>query len=959
MKMQKIFWVFLVFFALSISVFAEDESEIITTEELTPGFINSIIQDDDGFLWIATQEGLNRYDGMEIINYFASIDGLNSNEIKSLSLDKKGQIVVGTSRGINFYNKNKDEFRSNKNFKEENFSDRLSIQKIVKDKEGNLFLATRKGLTILNGKKSRNIKFDNILNISLLSNKKLWIIREDGFYEYDTRDLKNKLLLKGKERINDIKECEKGIVLTSNTGIYLYKEKKPWQKLFADGVKLICDDKKGNFYFVDLKNNLWSLKIKDHIEIQKQDQINENISTIFVDKDQTLWIGLDSGLKRITLQSREFKNFKTEKIDKLHWIKQINKLTYMGTQNGLKIVNLKSNQVTNFFVGKDLEKAEIINSNQLAILTKENELILFDFLKGTYKNFKSEKECCLSNNILERLDDDTLWVSDRIFKISSLKFEKVIFSDRNFIKVQLDNIKNIWALTEDQKLYKISPLKKEFKSIDTKNLSINDIFIQKKEIILATNQGLYSMNLSNFKIKKIYEEIKNPIEKIFIIENQKFFSGMNQFFVIDKKNQIIDFSREVGKLKIRQIFKQDDENFWLTTNKGLVNLEISKKNCIFFSKKNGLSTLDFNAKGFMDSNGQIYIGGYRGFNYFDPKKIPKKKDIPKLKIIEILVDNEKYDLKSNINLNEGFKNIQIKFSMLEFSNPDFNLIGYKLSGYDKNWKYTQKENSVIYSNLKKGEYTFRIIGSNSFGVWNRDGEEVKINVKSIKTWEDYLKWFYTGLIIVAIVVSINAFLYRKKWQEELKEAKFAQKNNEKLQSLNQELQKISCTDALTKIGNRRGFDCFMQIHENIKTSISFILMDVDFFKQYNDTYGHLKGDECLYKIAQTLKNSLKRKNEEVFRFGGEEFIAVLIDVSENESRQIAKRLREEIIKEKIKHEKSSVLPFVTLSVGVVFVEENNFALEWLQGIIDEADQNLYHAKRKGRNKEEFSYFKKK
>jgi len=165
------------------------------------------------------------------------------------------------------------------------------------------------------------------------------------------------------------------------------------------------------------------------------------------------------------------------------------------------------------------------------------------------------------------------------------------------------------------------------------------------------------------------------------------------------------------------------------------------------------------------------------------------------------------------------------------------------------------------------------------------------------------------------------------------------------------IQVQSETDSLTGISNRSKFDKFIGIEimsaKKKKTSIALMLLDVDYFKQYNDTYGHIEGDRCLKKVAQCIQNSLNRSEDMVFRYGGEEFSILLPGVSNENAITIAKRICHNIEGLGIKHESSDVSDYVTVSIGlIVKTPENNCTVTML---VDMADQHLYKAKNNGRN----------
>ena len=166
-------------------------------------------------------------------------------------------------------------------------------------------------------------------------------------------------------------------------------------------------------------------------------------------------------------------------------------------------------------------------------------------------------------------------------------------------------------------------------------------------------------------------------------------------------------------------------------------------------------------------------------------------------------------------------------------------------------------------------------------------------------------------------------------------------------------------DGLTGIYNRRFFDenieRIIQSMSRSGGALSLMLIDVDFFKQYNDTYGHDVGDDCLKIIAQTLAQSLSRPDDFVARYGGEEFVVVLPNTGENGARAIADKLLENVRKCDIPHEKSTVESCVTVSIGVTTgnVEHTQSKIDYIR----RADKALYISKQTGRNKSAFKRLK--
>ncbi len=167
---------------------------------------------------------------------------------------------------------------------------------------------------------------------------------------------------------------------------------------------------------------------------------------------------------------------------------------------------------------------------------------------------------------------------------------------------------------------------------------------------------------------------------------------------------------------------------------------------------------------------------------------------------------------------------------------------------------------------------------------------------------------------------------------------------------NQMLLNLAELDGLTQLPNRRKFDQVLDISwthcHREGTPLSLIMLDVDLFKHYNDTYGHLAGDYCLKKIAEVLKRVVHRESDLVARYGGEEFVVLLPMTAQSGALQLAEEIRSELYDEKILHE-GVPFAFITLSLGVSTVTD--YTTLTRESLIHQADQALYKSKVSGRN----------
>jgi diguanylate cyclase (GGDEF)-like protein/PAS domain S-box-containing protein len=178
------------------------------------------------------------------------------------------------------------------------------------------------------------------------------------------------------------------------------------------------------------------------------------------------------------------------------------------------------------------------------------------------------------------------------------------------------------------------------------------------------------------------------------------------------------------------------------------------------------------------------------------------------------------------------------------------------------------------------------------------------------------------------------------------------RNEARLVHLQKELEELSFKDGLTGVANRRMFDTIMSREwahaKRSRKPISLIMLDIDYFKQYNDHYGHLQGDDCLKRVAQTLNSEAVRARDFLARFGGEEFALILPETSEDAAIKVAERCRRLILEQEIPHEASKAAPQLTASLGVATTIPNEG--DDPIAFIEQADKRLYKAKQQGRNR---------
>lgn len=210
----------------------------------------------------------------------------------------------------------------------------------------------------------------------------------------------------------------------------------------------------------------------------------------------------------------------------------------------------------------------------------------------------------------------------------------------------------------------------------------------------------------------------------------------------------------------------------------------------------------------------------------------------------------------------------------------------------------------------------------------------------------------TGLIIGLRSLRLkNAIKQLKIYEEEL-ERKIEEKTRN-LEAANKELSRLALIDGLTHVPNRIDYESQIVKEwsrwKRAGSRFSVLLCDVDYFKKYNDTYGHLKGDDCLISVASALNKLKKRPNDYIARYGGEEFILLFPGTDIEDTIKIAESACKAVEFLKIEHKMSNCSNYVTISIGLATTEDVPEATDYKE-LVDLADQALYLAKEEGRNR---------
>jgi len=362
---------------------------------------------------------------------------------------------------------------------------------------------------------------------------------------------------------------------------------------------------------------------------------------------------------------------------------------------------------------------------------------------------------------------------------------------------------------------------------------------------------------------------------------------------------------------IYAILEDDDGYLWLSSNRGLSRFDPRTSQFRNFDTSDGLQSYEFNGNAaHRGRNGLFYFGGINGFNSFNPREITFSDFIPPVYLTDIFVNNVRVKPGQPIRGQVVFERaihdtrqleliwkhrvISFEFVALDYTCPEKNQYAYKLEGFDPDWNYAGTRRFASYSNLPPGQYTFRLKATNCDGLWNEAGTAIRIRVIP-PFWRTI--WFYLIYVLlgVAFVYTIISFRLRQARQREQELERQVAERTEELRLANEKLKLLATTDELTGLANYRRFRDYLEYEwrrsARSKKPVSLLIIDLDNFKIFNDSFGHQAGDECLKQIALVLLKSCRRPGDLACRYGGDEFAVILPETDTAGAYLVAERIR--------------------------------------------------------------------
>ncbi len=771
----------------------KDYESISIAQGLSQGMVYDILQDKEGFIWVGTKDGLNRYDGYTFkvfTNDPSNNKSLSSNSINKLFEDSKGRIWVGTeNEGLNVYDKKSGNFLRIKHSTANTTGLSGNVIKFMEETpDGRMLVAADDGkLNIITLKDNffekdvvpviTTVAMPNNTNVYGIGNDKnatTWIGGMDGtVYKFDAT--KNSFTLVPNAQLLNNGYLANGEDILINSNLYLYSgkeitplfdtHKNPEGNILFRPNNTLWDKhhRETSFYDVSAwgtdKRIQWGLKLPE----------KRIIYPFIFDKSGLIWCGtVGYGLRKYNVDNDRF-----------------NTQLY-----GYSTYNILPNTDDDFFIGDvgyrwKRSKNKVVEENAFASLPQVTQIDNLLIAKtGDYWLKSDDKGYFKYNPVTKKL---TPYPNINNYKGMGSKQPMIEDSKNQIWFTGLGgNITLLNTVTEKVTTININtdaPKKLSEFAIATalyedKNgtywIGTVDGFAKVQlaktpDAGIQTNWYYTTGNSNSLNYNHVSCFLDDPANSNYLWVGTKG-GGLNRlekstgnFFHLTVKNGLPDNV-------VYGLLTDDAGNIWGSTNKGIFCLSNSKngnkESWTFrnFTKEDGLQDDEFNTNAYKKMpNGNLAFGGVNGLNIFDPKEILAKNFKPQVFITNILVGNlpvlpndETGVLKNSIEqtpsitLNHLQDILTLEFSSLDFTAPGQNKYRYQLVGIDKDWVESGTRRTATYLHLPSGSYVFKVQGSNSQGVWSDKIAELNIIVKPPwwRTWWAYL----TYLLLIGIGV---------------------------------------------------------------------------------------------------------------------------------------------------------------------------------------------------------------
>lgn len=820
---------------------------------LSESVVYDIAQDDDGYIWLATGFGLNRYDGVNFRNYFEE-QGLNSSRLRSLLKDDQGIIWIGSEAGVNFIKD--DSIHTDPDYSALNNSTVISI---YQDMLGDMWFATdgngvwhySDGIQIAQYTTSNGLGDNRVRAVAESENGTLWFATRDGLTVLENGNFRTYGTDEGlpANRIRDVKVDQSGTVwIGTRSGLVKYDGKE--------------------FKVFDVQDGL----------------INDLIRTVSITEKGELWIGTEGGISHF--DGEDFKNFDAGSgiSNEIIYSSLIDseRNVWFGTFGG----------GVNFFIGDYFANYDTelgLTNNLVTSFTEDqNGRIWIATYGGGITIYEDgnltpyQGNSSLPDNQVYTLFKDSngdIWIGMRegLARVSNGYLK--VFQDKEFPFRKVRNVMeasdgSFWISTYDDGIVHYRDGK--FEQITTEEGIISNRVLDSVEgddgsIWIATYGGITRYLDGEFQSFAIQEGLPNNAVMNLMHDDDgtiwaATFGGLAWFDGL--KFQSITVEDGLPDDVAYFIYKNSEGFYWIGSTEGVIRFDKDSyfssndrnRNLSFkiLNKELGLITNELNLGAvYEDSSGVLWFGTVEGLSRFDPNRYSVSQVPPKVHITAVNASGRDYEPDREFKLSHRENYVEISYTGINFSAPNQILYEYQLSGIDPEWQRTNSR-SVKYPSLPPGEYTFKIHGRNINGAWSPEVEELKF-VISAPFWMQWWFWILIGSIIVGIIyLFYNYYRARKMIDIERMRVRIASDLHD---DVGASLTEIALQSDFLLAGDIQGEikKSLAQIGDQcrkIVSSLDDIVWSID---ARNDTLGDLTD-----RMQDYVLNTLEKKNMDVW-----------------------------------------------------------------------------------------------
>lgn len=916
---------------------------------LPSGQVHDLVQDKAGIFWLAGPNGLSRYDG-SIIRTLTRKDGLSTHGTRSVAVSTDGDVWVGSDAGLDIVGVDGKIHKLSENW------GHGFVECLEAAPDGSMWIGTANGLLLWSEKEGLRAVSDArllsgmIYSLLLDTEGTLWVAGANAgllcYTDKEWRHPENN----GWETIGNIRALGLGkgtVYAGGDNGLVTLKK-----DIGDHGIVPI--DLDPVTAILEIEDELW-VGICGELRIYKEkegewllDQVvlkNSLVNSLRKDSIGNIWCATDTnGLIKISALRKAIIQPALSQQNAILSIRKASNETFLigGEQQSYRI---------SFKDGMGMQSLPMLNGSKVWDLIEDTQGTLWAAThKGLFKRPDNSKFEFVNGNIpalsspgrVLHERKNAIWYGtlSGLLKIENGEARQIKGDNGKSLgyvyTISEDRTGRLWVGTLGNGLWAES--EGRLKQINSGDLSqTGNVYA-----IAAHGDGGLAVAQDN---KIIFISVKE--EAKIITESEHPVSAWALKWLGDKSllagssTGLSEYDILSGQITRHVDTVIEPENWEFTTSRSLF--------------------ID-------DTDNRLICGLSGGLAIIDQTRLDEFLSLPEIKLDSVKWSNtEALRHGNHYSVQTGKWTMEADVYTAWFIDENSLKYRFRLVGFDNLWSQPSSNASVHYNSLPPGNYSLEAQAYTPLFGWGQAEKVMDIRVDS--------PWWARGIFSLPYAAADAFFglvesrrrnnellernmeleFYVKERTQEIEEA------NRNLQELNAKLQQISSMDSLTGIANRRYFDeVFDRELERARRSespISLILADVDYFKAYNDKYGHQQGDKCLKAVALAMGMSLRESGDLVARYGGEEFIIVLPYTSTEEALATAERLRNTVESLRIPHCDSPTNDFVTISLGIAsgnFSRKNSISdiKQAKDELIAAADKSLYRAKAKGRNRAE-------